>query len=160
MFPASGLRRFPPEPLHPALPGEEVGGSLLYLPHHSPPPPVKGEGSAQAAVEVKRTEWLSEPEGGAVACPGFRITAPLFFSSLLEGVEREGILQDVREETTLRFRAVQWFKGSDSAFHCPGWPLFWTSPGASGKTEAELGDPGTVPKGDHLAVFSILPFPR
>lgn len=68
-----------------------MGGSLLYLPHHSPPPPVKGE-MAQAAVEVKRTEWLSEPEGRSSGLSRVQDHGTLF-SSLLEGVEREGILQ-------------------------------------------------------------------
>ena len=67
-----------------------MGGSLLYLPHHSPPPPVKGE-MAQAAVEVKRTEWLSEPEGRSSGLSRVQDHGTLF-SSLLEGVEREGIL--------------------------------------------------------------------
>lgn len=62
------------------------------------------------------------------------------FASMLEGVEREGIFQGVREETSLSRI------GSNSAFHCPGWSLSGPFLGAAGRQRQKCGDPGVIPE--------------
>lgn len=98
-------------------------------------------------------------KGGAVACPGFRITAlssPPCWRVWREKASFRCYRRNHSEvqsgSVVQRFRfclSLSWLAS------------FWTSPGASGKTEAELGGIQELSlRGDHLAVFSILPFPR
>ena len=124
-----------------------MGGSLLYLPHHSPPPPVKGE-MAQAAVEVKRTEWLSEPEGRSSGLSRVQDHGTLLL--LAGGCGERRHPSGVREETILRFRVVQIQSGSKvqilpfavlaGLFLDLSWGQ-WEYSGGTG------GDPGAVPEG-------------
>lgn len=76
------------------------------------------------------------PEEGAAGLSRIQDHSTLF--SVLEGVEREGILQGVREETTPRI-------GSNSAFHCPGLSLCGPFLGAVGRQRWNCGHPGAVP---------------
>lgn len=76
------------------------------------------------------------PEEGAAGLSRIQDHSTLF--SALEGVEREGILQGVREETTPRI-------GSNSAFHCPGLSLSGPFLGAVGRQRWNCGHPGAVP---------------